>query len=465
MRGTKNLNTLLSALLFSILFFSCETTKSVATNSVATGNPSWIMNGNIYEVNIRQYTPEGTFNAFAENLDRLKEMGVQTLWFMPIQPISVKDRKGSLGSYYAIEDYTRVNSEFGTMEDWNNLVKSAHNKGFKVIIDWVANHTGADHRWLIQHPDFYVKDSSGKPIAPFDWTDVRKLDYTNDKLRELMIASMKFWIDQSDIDGFRCDVAGEVPDDFWSRCIAELREAKDIFMLAEGDKPSLHTDGFNATYGWPLFSKAKEVAKGVSPASDLDTINKTYREKFPYNALFLNFTSNHDENSWNKADYETMPGSVHAPFAVLTFTTERSVPLIYSGQEEPVLRKLAFFDKDTINFDQYHRAGFYKSLTELRRNNQALGSDASFRKVKVGDEKFLYAFVREKGDRKVFVLLNFSDHPEIVNIRDSSLYGFPTNILKGTNEKIGGVSFMMQPWGYTLYDYPAPVKVGGKNEQ
>ena len=213
----------------SLFLFACNNSTEVQSTSsndsaIIDGHPAWIEQGNIYEVNIRQYTPEGTFKAFETNLDRLKDMGVQTLWFMPINPISVKDRKGKLGSYYAVSSYTAINPEYGTMEDWNALVKDAHQKGFKVIIDWVPNHTGADHPWLTSHPDFFVKDSSGKPAVAFDWADVRQLDYKNPEMQDSMIASMRFWIDNSDIDGFRCDVAWNVPGEFWKKAIAQLRE-------------------------------------------------------------------------------------------------------------------------------------------------------------------------------------------------------------------------------------------------
>jgi len=224
-------------------------------------HPDWIIQGNIYEVNVRQYTPEGSFAAFGKHLQRLKAMGVQTLWFMPVNPISKTDRKGSLGSYYAVSDYTAINPEFGTMNDWKALVKQAHTLGFKVIIDWVPNHTGADHYWLQKHPDFYVKDSTGKAMMAADWADTRKLNYNNPELVDTMIAQMKKWIDSTDIDGFRCDVAGDVPDNFWKKCILTLKNTKDIFMLAEGDKPELHKDGFDATYSWNEFSMMKKLLK------------------------------------------------------------------------------------------------------------------------------------------------------------------------------------------------------------
>ncbi|WP_207494179.1 alpha-amylase family glycosyl hydrolase [Aridibaculum aurantiacum] len=439
-------------------FFSC---KNNANQTAATQNdtatqsadaPEWILQGNIYEVNIRQYTPEGTFNAFAAHLDRLREMGVQTLWFMPIQPISVKDRKGTLGSYYAIADYTAANPEFGTMDDWKRLVNSAHEKGFKVIIDWVANHTGADHRWLQQKPDFFTKDSTGNFIAPYDWTDVRELNYDNRELHDSMTASMKFWVTETGVDGFRCDVAGDVPDDFWKDCIATLQKEKQLFMLAEGDKPSLHTVGFHASYAWPMFSKMKEVANGSRPASALDSVIQHNNQEFPANAMYMYFTSNHDENSWNKADYGTMPGKVHEPFAVFTQTAKASIPLIYSGQEEPVLRKIEFFEKDPMTFNKLQRAPFYKTLLTLRKNNTALAADAAYRKLDAGDPAAVYAYVREKGGKRVLVVLNLSGKQQTVNIQDQALQGNAFNVFANANEEISSLK-QLEPWGYRVYEY------------
>ena len=192
-------------LLLLLAITACNNGKDTTANtdtSQTDGHPSWIMQGNIYEVNVRQYTPEGTFAAFAKHLDRLKEMGVQTLWFMPVNPISKTERKGSLGSYYAVSDYTAINPEYGTMEDWKALVKQAHEKGFKIMIDWVPNHTGADHYWLQKHPAFYVRDSTGNAVSQFDWTDTRKLNFANKELCDTMISQMKFWITETGIDGF-----------------------------------------------------------------------------------------------------------------------------------------------------------------------------------------------------------------------------------------------------------------------
>jgi glycosidase len=412
------------------------------------------MQGNVYEVNVRQYTPEGTFKAFEKHLPRLKDMGIQTLWFMPINPISKVDRKGVLGSYYAVSSYTAVNPEFGTLGDWKQLVERAHDLGFKVIIDWVPNHSGADHPWLKDHPDFYVKDSLGKAAIPFDWTDTRQLDYNNTAMQDSMIAAMKYWVTETRIDGFRCDVAWNVPGSFWSKCISELRTTKtDIFMLAEGDKEYLHPSGFDATYPWEMFHMMVRVAKGERPAFGLDSVLHHYDSIYPKNALELYFTSNHDENSWNKADYGTMPGAIHAPFAVFTLTMPHSVPLIYSGQEEPVLDSLSFFYKDTINFKNYGRAKFYETLLELRKSNPALGANASFRKVSVGNDSAVYAYVREGSGKKVLVILNLSTKPQRIKITDAGLHDNPYNVFMGNKEIVSDKEWEIEPWGYVVYEY------------
>ncbi|WP_165958030.1 alpha-amylase family glycosyl hydrolase [Segetibacter sp. 3557_3] len=440
---------------------ACQNTTTTGEQGTAahpTGDsglkhPEWILQGNIYEVNVRQYTTEGTFKAFQANLDRLKEMGVQTLWFMPINPISIKDRKGTLGSYYAVSNYTQVNPEFGDMNDWKALVKAAHDKGFKVIIDWVANHTGADHVWLTSHPDFYVKDSSGNAKIAFDWSDTRQLDHSNTAMGDSMIEAMRYWITESDIDGFRCDVAGTVPTTFWKRCIGSLQKQKPLFMLAEGDTVALHHAGFNATYPWNMFQMMKKIAKGERPAFAIDSIRMQTDSIYPADAIRMYFTSNHDENSWNGADYETMPGAVHAPFAVYTQTAGRSVPLIYSGQEEPVLRKVEFFERDPLRMGKFKRAQFYKTLLSLRARNPALAANSKFSKVVVGNERALYAFVREHGTNRVLVILNLSASEQTITVKDKGLYATPMNLFLGNKEPVSDKPFNIEPWGYIIYEY------------
>lgn len=451
----------LFSLVLVLLTTSCKNNKNNTNNNDTTtldGHIAWIMQGNIYEVNTRQYTPEGTFNAFTKHLDRLKEMGVQTLWFMPINPISKKDRKRSeaeLGSYYAVSNYTSINPEYGNMDDWKKLVNTAHEMGFKVIIDWVPTHSGADHYWLQKHPNFYIKDSAGNAISQYDWTDTRKLNYKNGELVDSMINCMKFWLTETNIDGFRCDVAGEVPNEFWSKCIPALKKVKPtIFMLAEGDKPSLHTAGFDATYTWEDFSMMKKIAKETRPAFALDSVINKHDTSFAKNALRLYFTSNHDENSWNLADFGTMPGNIHAPFAVITQTMKRSIPLIYSGQEEPFLDSLKFFVKDTITFYNYARANFYKNLQNLRSNNEALAANASFTKIASSNDKAIYAYARQAKNKKVVVITNLSSQPVQFTLNSDLINGKTTNLFTNKLENLDKKnSISLAAWGYLVYVY------------
>jgi alpha-amylase len=442
-------------LALSVTIF-CSST--ILAQSKIDGHPSWIMQGNIYEVNTRQYTPEGTFNAFSKHLPRLKKMGVQTLWFMPINPISLKDRKRSeneLGSYYAVADYRKINPEYGNMEDWKKLVKKAQTMGFKVIIDWVPTHSGADHYWLEKNPDFYVKDNQGNPVSQYDWSDTRKLNYKNPELVDSMIDCMKYWLKTCNIDGFRCDVAGEVPDEFWKKCIVELKKTKaNIFMLAEGDRPSLHTTGFDATYTWEDFSIMKKIASGETNAQALDTIISKHDVSFVKNAIRMYFTSNHDENSWNKADWMTMPGEVHAPFAVLTQTIKRTVPLIYGGQEEPFLDSLQFFTKDTITFGKYKRGNFYKTLLNLRTNNKCLAPNANYIKLKTNNDEAIFAFVRQSGNNKIVVITNLSSQSHTFTVNNSIFNGVATNVFDKKIQILkASKPISLKPWGYFVYRY------------
>jgi glycosidase len=450
---TFNINAAGSLLLLAAMsLFSCKPAET--KTETVTGMPDSFLQSNIYEVNVRQYTPEGTFNAFAKSLPRLKEMGVDILWFMPITPISVLDRKGALGSYYAVADYTAVNPEFGTLQDWKALVDEAHKTGMKVIIDWVANHSGADNRWIQSNPDFYIKGSDGKLKFAFDWSDTRDLNYWNPVLHDSMISSMKFWVNETGIDGFRCDVAAEVPRHFWQKATSELKKTKsDIILLAEADIAWIHDAGFQISYGWDAFAKMKQIAKGEVSARVLDTVLRHMDETYPPDALKMLFTSNHDENTWNKADYATMPGAVHAPFAVLTQTWKNSIPLIYSGQEEPFLDSLSFFYKDTIVFKNYERAAFYTSLLKLRKSNPALAADAAYTKLSTDKDDAVYCYQKEKNGKKVLVLLNLSASPQSFSLT-SKIAGKSLNLfLNKTEELKDNQSFTLSEWGYIVYSY------------
>lgn len=451
------------AAFFLIFVFACNnstnTGQTVPVDSsditLVDGHPSWIEQGNIYEVNIRQYTPEGSFKAFASHLNRLKEMGVQTLWFMPIQPIGVEGRKGALGSYYAVSNYKAVNPEFGTMDDWKSLVNQIHSKGMKVIIDWVPNHTAPDHPWVSSHPEFFYRDSiTGKPIHQkgTDWTDTRKLDFKNTQMADSMIDAMKFWVKETSIDGYRCDHAQGPGRDFWKRCNSELKSMKkNLLMLAEAEDEWLYDTGFDMSYAWKFFHASVDIASGKKPATILDTILHYQDSVFKPTALFLYFTSNHDENSWNKADYATMPGASHAPFAVLTQTIDQGVPLIYSGQEEPFLDSISFFFKDTITFSKFQRSSFYKNLLQLRKNNAALSANSSFTKLHTSNDRAIYAFEREKDGNKVLVVLNLSKSPQEFTWTTKPSATEWMNVFAGNRETLSN-EMAIEAWGYQVYE-------------
>lgn len=425
-----------------------------ASNTGKSYPGGWAAQSNIYEVNLRQYGPNGSFKGFIKELPRLKQMGVGILWFMPITPISVKDRKGTMGSYYAVQHYRAVNPEYGTMNDWKALVKAAHALGLKVITDWVPNHSGADHYWLQAQPGFYARDSAGNAIAPFDWTDVRKLDYNNPALRDSMIASMKFWITETGIDGYRCDVAGEVPTDFWKTCIDELRKVKDVFMLAEADKPELYNAGFNAAYPWNVQSVLYNIYPGKATLTQLQNVIDSVEKLLPPHAMRMYFTVNHDENSWNGTEFERF-GEGYKTFAVWTQTMHRSIPLIYSGQEAPNKKRLQFFEKDPIQWGKYELAPFYKTLLELRKSTPALATDADFRRLYTDKEDEIYAFVRKKGSSKIIVVLNLSNKQQQFHISDDVLPGKARSVFGGNTllSMPANKQFNMKPWEYIIYKY------------
>lgn len=416
----------------------------------------WSKQSNVYEVNLRQYSSSGSIKAFQKHLPRLRKMGVEILWFMPITPIGVEGRKmtsDELGSYYAVKNYQAFSPEHGTLADFKAFVKKAHSMGFKVITDWVANHSALDNHWVKAHPNFYVKDSSGKLISPFDWSDVYKLNYKDRELRDSMIQSMRFWIKEVNIDGFRCDVAEEVPADFWKECIDSLKKNKDVFMLAEGNKAWLHEAGFDQTYAWDMMHTMTDLYAKKINLKQFDSALNVSIAAFPKNAYRMYFTTNHDENSWNGTEFEKY-GNAYKTFAVFTQTIYQSVPLIYSGQEEPNKKRLRFFVKDTIQWGKYANEKFYKALLTLRRSNPALAADASYRRLASSNDDAVFSYVREKNGHKVVVILNMSDKEQKFTINDKVITGNPYNIFIYGNEKVDTkLQFNIEPWGYIVYDY------------
>ena len=412
--------------LLLIGFVACQPKQQPAKQEMTvqidqeTGKPAWLNDAVLYEVNLRQYSPEGTFNAFTNDLPRLKKLGVEILWLMPINPISEKNRKGSLGSYYSVKDYTAVNPEFGTMDDFKNLVNKAHEMGFEVIIDWVANHTGWDNQWIYDHPDWYTKDSTGAIIPPDpDWSDVADLNYGVQPMRRAMINAMDFWLEKTNIDGFRCDVAWGVPQDFWNEARASFDSIKPVYMLAEDeDHPGFLKKAFDSNYAWHLHHIMNEVAQGKQSAQDIRAYFDSIGNKYASGSFPMQFITNHDENAWNGTVAERMGDAADA-FAVFTFTIP-GIPLIYDGQEAGMNKRLEFFEKDTIDWSNLEKQAFYEKLVKLKKENQALwnglaGGDMKLLDTSANDKVF--AFTREKNGNKLLVIMNLSNSPVVCDVK------------------------------------------------
>lgn len=382
-------------------------------------------------------------------------MGVEVLWFMPIHPISKLGRKGVLGSYYSIENYTETNPEFGTINDFKNLVQVAHALGFKVIIDWVANHSGNDNVWIADHRDFFVQDDAGNILHPYDWDDVSKLNYDNPQLRKTMIDAMQFWINECDIDGFRCDMAHLVPLDFWNEARTAIDKTKaDLFWLAETEDISYH-QAFDASYTWEWMHKTEDYCKGYTDMNGLYFILDKYKNDFPANAYRLYFTSNHDENSHTGTEYDKF-GEAAKALAVFSCTWN-GIPLIYSGQELPNLKKLAFFEKDVIAWTgNYELHDFYKTLLSLKKNNAAMSSADAWAPLTIlqtDKPSQVMAYIRQNGDDAVLILLNLSKENLWPGIHDEKIIGRYKNIFSGEEYTFDAERYFEMPaWSYLVYE-------------
>jgi glycosidase len=412
---------------------------------------AWSNGANIYEVNIRQYTHEGTFNAFAAHLPRLRDMGVEILWLMPITPISVEGRLGSLGSYYACSSYVQVNPEFGTLDDFKALVNKAHELGFKLIIDWVANHTGYNHEWVAPHRDWYVLDQAGNFTEKYGWTDVIDLDYSNNYMREAMINAMQYWINECNIDGFRCDMAHLVPQDFWHEARKRCELHKHLFWLAECEVPAYH-EVFDVSYAWQWMHVTERFMHKQALLIDIVHVLEQYTHYLP-GARKLFFTANHDENSWNGTEYEKYAEAARV-FAVFTCTWP-GLPLIYSGQEVPNKKRLLFFEKDEIEWTQQPLLhSFYQSLLHTRSNNKALHNNSQFIKLETGADEQVLAYLQIQEGHKVLTLLNLSSISRIkCNISQEALTGNYTNIFSGiTHDLQTTASFELQAWEFIVLE-------------
>lgn len=417
-------------------------------------HPEWSKNSVLYEVNIRQYTREGTFKAFEKHLPRLSKLGTDVLWFMPIYPIGVVNRKGELGSYYSVRDYTAVNPEFGTMEDFKEVVEKAHELGMHVLLDWVPNHTSWDNKLAIEHPEWYMRDSTGKFMPPVgtDWTDVIQLDWNQKGLWDYMINALKFWVEMG-VDGFRVDHPHNTPKEFWEKARSELEEIKPVLMLAEHEGPDLFLEkGFDMNYSWELYHLMTSVARGRKNAKAISRYFLKEQKVYPNNVYRMLFLTNHDENSWAGTIDSLFNGS-QKPFAALIFTAQ-GVPLIYNGQEDCLNKRIKFFEKDSITWKRCDLTGFYENLIRLKKENEALWNGnfgGPMIILRTGRERKVFAFCRQNKGNTVISLLNLTG-------KDVSFYADVQQFEGEFNDFFTGESIYLtskekltlEPWGYKI---------------
>lgn len=416
-------------------------------------HPEWIYQAVLYEMNVRQLTPEGTLRAAQAHLKGLRELGIDVVWLMPIHPIGVEDRKGTLGSYYSIRDYCAVNPELGTLADLDAFVAEAHRLGMKVLLDWVANHTARDARWTVEHPAWYEYEN-GVPKVPWDWTDTAKLDYANREVWQGQVDAMRFWLTEHAIDGFRCDMAMLVPTDFWEFASTELRRTKpDLFLLAEAEERELtERGGFDAYYGWRMHHLLNDVAQQRVRIPVLRDYLRN--DGFPASALRLSFTSNHDENSWSGTEHTRM-GAAHDILSLFTFVAPRALPLLYTGQEIGYDHVFAFFDRDPIpHYAPNATTERYRRLIRLHREHPALAAGergGEWVEIRNNAEDCLMILVREVAGDRVIAVMNLSPYT-IQAEYDTDIYAgrYDDPFADAPYELASHVSEIMAPWSYRV---------------
>lgn len=421
-------------------------------------HPQWSYSAVLYEMNIRQLTPEGTLQAAEEKLEFLHEIGIDAIWLMPIYPIGKEGRKGSLGSYYSIKDYCAVNPEFGTMEDLDSFIEKAHSFGMKVLLDWVANHTARDAKWLkTKSADWYEREADGSAKVPWDWTDTAKLNYANRDVWRGEIEAMRFWIEKHNIDGFRCDMAMLVPIEFWQQACSVLRAVKpDVFMLAEAEELNLFDKAFDMCYAWEIHHMMCDIAKGERRVWDLRNTMYADRERYPESAMKMMFTSNHDENSWSGSEFDRF-GAAREVMTALTFVWEAAMPLIYTGQEVGYNHSFEFFERDHIPAEAYKANSdteLYRKLIALKHSQPALqAGEQGGRTIEIENnaKDCLMTFVREKGDNRVVAIMNLSPYTIHANYNNGIYAGEYTNAITGEKVLLPlHLEQDIEPWGYTL---------------
>ncbi|MBT8137169.1 MAG: alpha-glucosidase C-terminal domain-containing protein [Gammaproteobacteria bacterium] len=417
---------------------------------VTVEHPAWARNAAIYQINTRQFTSEGSFAAAEAQLPRIAKLGADIIWLMPIHPIGEKKRKGSLGSPYAVRDYFAVNPEFGTLDDFRSFVDTAHRLGMYVIIDWVANHTAWDNPMIVEHPEWYTRDANGEitHTTGTDWTDIADLDYSHPGLRRYMTAALEFWVRDVGIDGYRCDVAGYVPLDFWNTVRRRLDAIKPVFMLAEWESRDMHGAAFDATYAWSWNSMLHQVARGDADAGAIRGWYFGHENIWPYDAWRMTFVSNHDKNTWEGTQFELFGDALEA--AIVLSVVGEGMPLLYNGQEAGNTKRLEFFERDPIAWREHPIGELYRQLFALLEDNTALWHGwygAPMTQVANSSPQAVYSFVRRNESDSVVALFNFSAASQSVTL------DLPAETYRDyfSSERVSvDQAFELAPWSYRV---------------
>jgi len=436
---------------FSLLIACGREEKEIRKPVSVVQHPQWSKNVTIYELNIRQFSEEGTFKAVEQRLDEIADLGVGLIWLMPIHPIGEKNRKGTLGSPYSVKDYLAVNPEYGTEQDFRDLVHAIHAKGMYVIIDWVANHSAWDIGLTETHPEWFNRDDQGNFVPPNrDWSDVIDLNYDNLEMRRFMLDALKYWVREFDIDGYRCDVAELVPIDFWDQARRELDAIKPVFMLAESEAAYMHNRAFDMTYSWELYRTMRAIYAGEKEAGSIDSLLLKEKKLYPENAYRMRFLTNHDENSWHGTVFELYGEGLKA-FAVL-YSTLPGKPLLYSGQEAGMQKRLEFFEKDPIDWSGGETwRPFYSRLFNLYQQHPALYR-GEMHKISPEDDEAVYAFARVHENDKIVVVLNLSGERRQLVMESPWLEGAYTELFSNVPLAMGqSKDFDLEPWGYRVF--------------
>ncbi|MGA1331108.1 MAG: alpha-amylase family glycosyl hydrolase [Bacteroidia bacterium] len=447
----KNITKLLMLLLFGLPYIG-HTQKSSRSDSgtYPSLDPSKIR---LYQVYMRNFSPEGTIQGLYRGLDHIQSLGFNTLWLMPVHPVGQVNRKGTFGSPYSVKDYRKINPEFGTEQDFKALVRECHRRGIYVLLDWVANHTAFDHPWTQTHPAWYTRDAQGKILPPNDdWTDVADLNFDNNELREAMIAEMEYWVKEYQVDGFRCDVAMMVPGDWWTHCIQQLRKHRPLFMLAEASGPEFYRYGFNSTYGWDFYHQLKGVFKGGS-LKGLDSAWTAENQHTQQAALgmgrVMRFVTNHDETSWDQVPAKVF-GSDQAAMAAYVLSQQPiSIPLVYNGQEVGHPMKQNIFERSPIRYDLHPEIlQFYRDYGDLFRREPAYQSQ-DFVRLRP-DDKDCWWSVRGQGDDAVLCVVNTRNKTVLTAVPNPYRLQSFVNLRDGSTAYLKE-EFEIEPYGIRLF--------------